>query len=70
MSTPVLDQVSLGYQLYWNAEREPAAVGLAIGTHGAPLSDGPARHAPGVELIQAEVHQPAAGHIGVQMSAG
>ena len=42
MSTPVLDQVSLGYQLYWNAEREPAAVGLAIGTHGAPLSDGPA----------------------------
>ncbi len=42
MSDDVLDQVSLGYQLYWNAQREPAAVGLAIGTHGAPLTDGPA----------------------------
>ena len=42
MSYDVLDQVSLGYQLYWNAQREPAAVGLAIGTHGAPLTDGPA----------------------------
>ena len=42
MSISLLDQVSLGYQLYWNAQREPAAVGLAIGTHGAPLTDGPA----------------------------
>jgi hypothetical protein len=41
MSDDVLDQVSLGYQLYWNAQREPAAVGLAIGTHGVPLTDGP-----------------------------
>ena len=41
MSDNVLDQVSLGYQLYWNAQREPAAVGLAIGTHGVPLTDGP-----------------------------
>ena len=42
MSDDVLDQVSLGYQLYWNAQREPAAVSLAIGTHGAPVTDGPA----------------------------
>jgi Na+/H+-dicarboxylate symporter len=42
MSDNVLDQVSLGYQLYWNAQREPAAVALAVGTHGAPLTDGPA----------------------------
>ena len=41
MSDDVLDQVSLGYQLYWNAQREPAAVCLAIGTHGVPLTDGP-----------------------------
>lgn len=42
MAAQVLDQVSLGYQLYWNAQREPAAVGLAIGTHGAQMTDGPA----------------------------
>ena len=34
MSTAVLDQVSLGYQLYWNALREPAAVALSVGVHG------------------------------------
>lgn len=41
MTTSVLDEVSLGYQLYWNARREPAAIGLAIGTHGGPVTDGP-----------------------------
>jgi hypothetical protein len=34
MAAAVLDQVSLGYQLYWSALREPAAVALSVGVHG------------------------------------
>ena len=40
MTTAVLDQVSLGYQLYWNALREPAAVALSVGVHGRPAVNG------------------------------
>jgi hypothetical protein len=40
MTTAVLDQVSLGYQLYWNALREPAAVALSVGVQGRPAVNG------------------------------
>lgn len=41
MADDVLDQVSLGYQLYWNGLREPAAVALSVGAHGRTAVDGP-----------------------------
>jgi c-di-GMP phosphodiesterase len=40
MTATVLDQVSLGYQLFWNGLREPAAVVLSVGVHGRPEVNG------------------------------
>ena len=40
MAADVLDQVSLGYQLYWNGLREPAAVALSVGAHGRTAVNG------------------------------
>lgn len=41
MTADVLTQVSLGYQLYWNGLREPAAVDLSVGAHGQVAVNGP-----------------------------
>lgn len=40
MTAEVLSQVSLGYQLYWNGLREPAAVDLSVGSHGQVAVNG------------------------------
>ncbi|MEY4266871.1 MAG: hypothetical protein RIS90_1406 [Pseudomonadota bacterium] len=42
MAVDVLDQVSLGYQLFWNGLREPAAVALSVGAHGRTAVNAPA----------------------------
>lgn len=42
MTVDVMDQVSLGYQLFWNGLREPAAVALSVGAHGRSAVDAPA----------------------------